>query len=158
MGLKCYFMQELPVLVWIYGGGYTTGSAALDVYDPRQLVERGELIFVAMQYRVGSHGFLYLGDSAAPGNMGLLDQVAALEWVQANIALFGGDPDDVTLMGESAGASSAALHMVSPLSCKLFHKAILQSAGLTPRWGYVTPEVAKERSGNKWVQRSVLLI
>lgn len=124
-----------------------TGSASLDIYNPKQLVERGELIYVAMQYRVGVHGFISFGkDSEVPGNMGLLDQVLALEWIQANIRSFGGNPGDVTLMGESAGASSVALHMVSPNSCKLFHKAILQSTGLTPRWGFVDQDEAVSRA------------
>ncbi len=108
------------MLVWIYGGGYMTGSAALDVYRPDQLVKAGDgLVYVAMQYRLGSHGFLNMGrGSGAPGNVGLLDQVVALEWIQDNIEAFGGNPDDVTLMGESAGAGSVALHLASPKSCK----------------------------------------
>ena len=71
----------------------------------------------------------------------------ALEWIQENIADFGGNPEDVTIMGESAGAASVAMHLISPKSCKLFHKAILQSGGLAPRWGYISPEVARERAG-----------
>jgi acetylcholinesterase len=70
----------------------------------------------------------------------------ALEWIRDNIELFGGDPSSVTLMGESAGASSVALHMTSPRSCNLFHRGILQSTGLNPRWGHITPSVAKARS------------
>ena len=138
--------RPLPVLVWIFGGGFTSGSATLDVYNPKQYVDK-ELIFVAMQYRVGAHGFLYFGeDSGAPGNVGMLDQVMALEWVRDNVKAFGGDPDDVTIMGESAGAASAALHMVSPRSCGLFNKVILQSSGINPRWGFVDPETAKTRA------------
>ena len=76
---KCHFLpffQDLPVLVWIYGGGFMAGSSALDMYNPEEIVKRGNIIFVSMQYRVGSHGFLYFGkDSSAPGNVGLLDQV-----------------------------------------------------------------------------------
>ena len=69
-------LQKLPVLVWIFGGGYTTGSASLELYNPKKLVQLGNVIFVSMQYRVGSHGFLYMGkDSGAPGNVGMLDQV-----------------------------------------------------------------------------------
>lgn len=71
--------QSLPVLVWIYGGGFMTGSIALDIYNPRQYINRGNIVYVAIQYRVGAHGFLYFGpDSGAPGNVGLLDQVCEL--------------------------------------------------------------------------------
>ena len=76
----------------------------------------------------------------------------AMNWIKDNIEEFGGDPEDITLMGESAGANSVALHMVSPLSCKLFNKAILQSTGLKTTWGYTSPEVAEERSSNcNWI-------
>ena len=72
--------QKLPVLVWIFGGGYTTGSASLDVYNPEMLVHLGNIIYVSFQYRVGSHGFLYMGkDTGAPGNVGMLDQVTKLK-------------------------------------------------------------------------------
>ena len=77
-----------------------------------------------------------------------LFQTLALEWVRDNINAFGGDPEQVTLMGESAGANSVALHMMSPLSCGLFNRAILQSTGATPRWGFVTREEAMRRSMN----------
>lgn len=100
-----------------------------------------------------------------PGNVGMLDQVmsniqvneylkktisiqvAGLDWVKRNIAQFGGNPDDVTIMGESAGGSSVAYHLVSPLSCKKFDKAIIQSSGLVTEWGFMTKEVAKKRTG-----------
>ena len=139
--------ENLPVLVWIYGGGYMTGSSSLDIYDPQEIVKLGKVIFVSMQYRVGAHGFLYFGpDSSAPGNVGLLDQTLALEWVRDNIERFGGNPEEVTIMGESAGANSVALHMMSPLSCGLFNRAILQSSGATPRWGFVSKDEALKRS------------
>ena len=145
-----------------------TGSAALDIYDPEQYVDKG-LIFVAMQYRyptsylhqgiqcqpfiyrLGAHGFLYFGkDSGAPGNVGMLDQVMALQWVKDNIEAFGGKPDDITIMGESAGANSVALHMVSPKSKGLFNKAILQSTGLHARWAYFDNDKSKQVS-NMWL-------
>lgn len=123
---ECSEMGKLPVLVRIYGGGFMCGSIALDYYNPAQYVKR-KVVFVAMQYRVGAHGFLCLGEeSGAPGNVGLLDQVMALEWVRDNVASFGGDPSNVTIMGNSAGAASVAMHMVSPRSAGLFQKAILQ--------------------------------
>merc|ERR1711971_397126 len=139
--------KNLPVIVWIHGGGFVTGSASLDMYDPQEIVKLGKVVFVSIQYRLGAHGFLYFGeDSSAPGNVGLLDQTMALEWVHENIQDFGGDPEQVTLMGESAGANSVALHMMSPLSHGLFNRAILQSTGATPRWGFITREEAMKRS------------
>ena len=69
-------IQKLPVLVWIYGGGFTTGSSTLDIYDPKELVKRGGIMFVSFQYRLGAHGFLFLNSTEAPGNVGMLDQVS----------------------------------------------------------------------------------
>lgn len=124
-----------------------TGSSALEIYNPQEIVKLGKIIFVSMQYRVGAHGFLYFGkDSSAPGNVGMLDQTLALEWIKTNIQFFGGNPDEVTIAGESAGANSVALHMMSPLSCGLFNRAILQSSGATPRWAFIAREEALKRS------------
>jgi len=138
--------EKLPVLIWIYGGGFTTGTSTLDIYNPNELVKRGNVVFVSFQYRVGAHGFLYFNDPDVPGNVGLLDQVMVLEWVQENIENFGGDKTEVTIMGESAGGSSVAYHLLSHLSKDLFHRAILQSSAATPRWGFVDPEIALIRS------------
>lgn len=92
------------------------------------------VIMVSFQYRVNSLGFLYLGTPEAPGNAGLFDQVLAMKWVKENIESFGGDPDDITLFGESAGASSVAFHLLSPLSKNLFKRAILESGAATCPW------------------------
>ncbi|KAK7873002.1 hypothetical protein R5R35_000302 [Gryllus longicercus] len=123
-----------PVMVWIHGGGYYIGSGNTDMYGPDYLVESG-VVVVTMNYRLGALGFLSLEDESYPGNMGLRDQVAALLWVKDNIAQFGGDPDNVTLFGESAGASCVQLHMMSPMSKGLFHKAIAQSGSVFNPWG-----------------------
>lgn len=140
-------LQLLPVLVWIHGGGHSTGAASLDQYDGQQLVSSGNIVFVAIQYRLGPLGFMYLGErSGIPGNMGLLDQVKALDWISQNIQTFNGNPDEVTLMGESSGAHSVALHMISPKSEGLFQKAILHSSGLNPSWGYQAPKNALENA------------
>jgi len=100
----------------LLSGGFYSGSATLDVYDHKTLVSEENVILVSMQYRVASLGFLYFGTSDVPGNAGLFDQMMALQWVRDNIAAFGGNPDNVTLFGESAGAVSVSMHLLSPLS------------------------------------------
>lgn len=124
-----------PVFVWIYGGGLSSGSSNCDIYDGEEMAKQG-VIFVSLNYRVGALGFMAHpelsaeADSQASGNYGFLDQIAALRWVQRNIGAFGGDPDNVTIAGQSAGAFSVNTLIASPLAKGLFHKAILQSGGL----------------------------
>jgi len=126
-----------PVMVFIYGGGFIGGSAAYPLYDGAKLAAQG-VVVVGFNYRVGIFGFLAHPQLSAQslqktsGNYGLLDQIAALKWVKANIAAFGGDPERVTVFGESAGAVSIALLMTSPLAKGLFAQAILQSAVVLP--------------------------
>ncbi|XP_021326380.1 uncharacterized protein ces2b [Danio rerio] len=117
--------DKLPVMVWIHGGGFTTCSASL--FDGHVLAAYQDVVVVVIQYRLGLLGFFSTGDENAPGNYGLLDQVAALQWVQENIHSFGGDPGSVTIFGESAGGISVSLHVLSPLSANLFHRAIAES-------------------------------
>ena len=121
---------KLPVLVWIYGGAFTEGSSAIAVYDGAELAKKG-VIVVTFNYRVGPLGFLahpeLTKEGGTSGNYGLLDQIAALRWVQANIARFGGDPAQVTVIGQSAGAISVASLMRSPLAKGLFARAIALS-------------------------------
>ena len=119
------------VLVWIYGGGFWSGTATLDVYDMRTLASEENIILVSMQYRVASLSFLYFDTEDVPGNAGMFDQLMALQWVKNNIAEFGGNPNNITIMGESAGACSVSLHLLSPLSRNLFSQAIMQSASAT---------------------------
>ncbi|XP_049876922.1 esterase FE4-like [Pectinophora gossypiella] len=122
--------DRLPVLVFIHGGGYYYGTKAH--YDPEFLVTKN-VVVVVINYRLGVFGFLCANGIA---NLGLKDQVAALRWIKKNIAAFGGDPDNVTISGQSAGASAAAMHMLSRASKGLFHKAILMSGtSLTP-WAF----------------------
>ncbi|XP_071492971.1 acetylcholinesterase-like [Diadema antillarum] len=124
-----------PVLVWFHGGGYTLGGGSGSIYEPLPLIAVSpEIIVVTVNYRLGVFGFLTTGDSASPGNYGMLDQVMALEWVRDNIQYFGGDPSKVTIMGESAGAGSVGLHIVSPLSQGLFHQAIMESGNALCPW------------------------
>jgi len=123
---------RLPVMVWIYGGGFTEGSSSVAVYDGAALARMG-VVLVSLNYRVGSLGFLAHPEltkespEKSSGNYGLLDQIAALRWVQANIAAFGGDPKRVTIFGQSAGAISVTSLMRSPLAKGLFAGAIAQS-------------------------------
>ncbi|KAM4678567.1 acetylcholinesterase isoform 2-T5 [Discoglossus pictus] len=136
------------VMVWIYGGGFYSGSSSLDVYDGRYLCHVENLVVVSMNYRVGAFGFLTLtpGSTDAPGNVGLFDQRLALQWVQDNIAFFGGDPRSVTIFGESAGAASAGMHVLSPGSHPLFSKAVLQSGAPNSPWATVTPQEGRRRT------------
>ncbi|XP_010849380.1 PREDICTED: cocaine esterase isoform X1 [Bison bison bison] len=117
--------SNLPVMVWIHGGGLVLGMASM--YDGSALAAFGDVVVVVIQYRLGLLGFFSTGDKHATGNWGYLDQVAALRWVQQNIAYFGGDPGRVTIFGESAGGLSVSLHVISPMSQGLFHGAIMES-------------------------------
>ncbi|MHC4607658.1 MAG: carboxylesterase/lipase family protein [Planctomycetota bacterium] len=126
--------EKRRVMVWIHGGGYTTGSGANKIYDGAALARAG-VVLVTINYRLGPFGFFAHpllseeSDRDVSGNYGLLDQIESLKWVKKNIAAFGGDPDCVTIFGESAGAGSVCRLMVSPLSKGLFHRAIAQSGG-----------------------------
>ncbi|XP_026326329.1 venom carboxylesterase-6 [Hyposmocoma kahamanoa] len=117
----------LPVIVYMHPGGFYSVSGRSDVAGPHYLLEE-DVVYVALNYRLAALGFISTGDEHAPGNNGFKDQVIALRWIQRNIAAFGGDPDLVTLTGYSAGSFSIALHMVSPMSRGLFHRAIAMSA------------------------------
>ncbi|KAK7151753.1 hypothetical protein R3I94_008181 [Phoxinus phoxinus] len=139
--------SSVPVMVWIYGGGFSTGTASLDVYDGRVLSQSQQVVVVSMNYRVGALGFLALPESKSiKGNAGLFDQRLALSWVSKNIAAFGGDPSSVTLFGESAGAGSVGHHLLSQGSHGLFTRAILQSGSPNAVWATVEPAQAWNRS------------
>ncbi|KAG4073456.1 hypothetical protein HA402_000680 [Bradysia odoriphaga] len=121
----------LPVMVFIHGGGFFAGSPSPSALGPQYFMKNGEVIFVAMSYRLGVLGFLSTGDEHSSGNFGFKDQALALRWVQFNIRAFGGDENRVTLFGVSAGGAAVQLHMMSPLSQGLFHKAIVMSGSAT---------------------------
>jgi len=120
-----------PVLVWIHGGGYRTGQCGIPWYNGARFAKNGDIVVVSMNYRLGALGFAHLarfGDEyASSGLNGTLDQIKALEWVRGNIEAFGGDPDNVTIAGESAGAFSVGTLLGSPRAAGLFRRAILQS-------------------------------
>ncbi|XP_011863054.1 PREDICTED: esterase FE4 [Vollenhovia emeryi] len=118
-----------PVLVFFHPGAFYLFSGQSSNFGPQYLLDK-DIVLVTVNYRLAALGFLSTGDSKAPGNLGLKDQVVALRWVQRNIAAFGGDPDSVTISGYSVGGSSVILHMVSPMSGGLFHRAIMMSGSL----------------------------
>jgi para-nitrobenzyl esterase len=149
--------ERRPVMVWIYGGGFNEGAGSVAAYDGTQLAKRG-VVVVNMNYRVGPLGFLVYpeltkeSEHSSSGNYGLLDQIAALDWVHKNIALFGGDPDRVTIFGQSAGAISVYDLMQSPLAKGLFARAIAESGpGLLS--GNILGQAAlatREQAGVRW--------
>ncbi|XP_013141629.1 PREDICTED: cholinesterase 1-like [Papilio polytes] len=135
--------EPMPVMVFIHGGGFTGGSGSDEVYGPNYLI-RHDVILVTFNYRLEVLGFLCLDTEDVPGNAGMKDQVAALRWVQKNISNFGGDPDNVTIFGESAGGGSVCFHLLSPMSKGLFKRAIPQSGLAITHWA--TGFMVKERS------------
>jgi para-nitrobenzyl esterase len=129
---------SLPVMVWIQGGGYVFGTSGRPEYDGGRLARDGGVVVVTLNYRLGIEGFARI--DGAPANRGLLDQVAALEWVRDNISAFGGDPDQVTVFGQSAGGGSVAALLAMPRAAGLFRRAIVQSMPIV----FVTPELAAD--------------
>jgi para-nitrobenzyl esterase len=124
--------RKRPVMVWLHGGALLNGSGSQSDYDGADFAEQGDLVLVTINYRLGVLGFLYLAELAgeayvSSGNCGLLDQIAAFQWVRENIAAFGGDPDNITAFGESAGAISIAMLFGMPAARGLFQQAILES-------------------------------
>ncbi len=121
-----------PVMLWIHGGGYAYGSGAWPIYDGANLARKGDVVVVTVNHRLNVFGYLYLGELgndayAKSGNAGMLDLVAALEWVRDNIEAFGGDPGNVTIMGESGGGAKVSTLLAMPAAKGLFHRAVIQS-------------------------------
>ncbi|MBH0775799.1 carboxylesterase/lipase family protein [Nocardia bovistercoris] len=139
--------EPRPVMVWLHGGAYCLGTAAQGVYDGRRLAEAGDVVVVGVNYRLGALGFLDLSSlfHGFSPNLGLHDQIAALEWVRDNIAAFGGDPGNVTLFGESSGAGCVTALLTSPRSAGLFHQAIAQSPPATTVFGQQRASVVARR-------------
>jgi len=136
--------EQIPVMVWIHGGAFNFGSASQPEYNSKNLAQKG-VVVVTINYRLGPLGFLVhplLSKESVhgtSGNYGLLDQIAALKWVQKNIATFGGNPDRVTIFGQSAGSRSVSLLLISPMSAGLFHRAIAESGGPIIGSEYLSP-------------------
>jgi len=144
--------SKLPVMVWIYGGGFQGGGSSEPRQDGAALARKG-VVVVSMNYRLGVFGFFSHPELAresphgATGNYGLLDQAAALAWVRQNAAAFGGDPNNVTIFGESAGSISVSAHMASPVSKGLFRQAIGQSGGIAEWTRRMKPAAETGRNG-----------
>jgi para-nitrobenzyl esterase len=123
--------HKRPVMFWLHGGGFTMGSGGIPAYDGSALCRRGDVVVVTINHRLNALGYLYLGalhdDFADSGMVGQLDQVLALQWVRDNIEAFGGDPNNVTIFGESGGGAKVSTLMAMPSASRLFHKAIIQS-------------------------------
>jgi len=158
---KAHKGEKRPVFVWIYGGGFGSGGTSVPIYDGEAMAKKG-IIFVSVNYRVGIFGFFAHRDltkespNHASGNYGLLDQVAALKWIKKNIAAFGGDADNVTIDGQSAGSMSVNCLVASPVAKGLFNKAIAESGSLmidNPLFG--ATELAKaEQQGEKLAEKA----
>ncbi|XP_073816147.1 acetylcholine esterase isoform X1 [Musca autumnalis] len=140
----------LPILIWIYGGGFMTGSATLDIYNAEIMSAVGNVIVASFQYRVGAFGFLHLSpvmpgfEEEAPGNVGLWDQALALRWLKENARAFGGNPEWMTLFGESAGSSSVNAQLMSPVTRGLVKRGMMQSGTMNAPWSHMTSEKAVE--------------
>jgi len=154
--------ERLPVMVWIYGGAFLAGMTSIPAYDGGPLAEKG-VVLVSVSYRLGAFGFLAHPELSkesgkGSGNYGLQDQIAGLRWVKENIAKFGGDPNRVTIFGESAGGISVSMLAASPAAKGLFHRAISESGGnfgparLTNEGGATVPSLTvAERTGQKFL-------
>ena len=149
--------EKRPVMVWIHGGGFQEGSTSVATYDGTAFAERG-VVLVSINYRLGLLGFLAHAElteespEGSSGNYGYLDQIAALKWVQANIAAFGGDPDKVTLFGQSAGAMSIRVLVQSPLAEGLFSRGILQSGAESMPPGFLRAGISLAAAESAGVQ------
>ncbi|XP_043595454.1 venom carboxylesterase-6-like [Bombus pyrosoma] len=134
-----------PVMIWLHGGGWVCGAGHSDYYHPKFLLDH-DVILVTVNYRLGPIGFLSTEDLVCPGNNGLKDQTMSIRWVHENIAAFGGDPNRVTIFGESAGGVSAHYHMMSNSSKGLFHRVISQSGTGDCRWAVAKPGSARQKA------------
>ena len=150
--------EKLPVMVWIHGGAFTGGSGTVPLYDGTEMARKG-VVFITINYRLGIFGFLahpWLSDESpekVSGNYGILDQIEALRWVKSNISSFGGNPDNVTITGQSAGAFSVNALMVSPLARGLFQQAIAESGGMFGKAQMLTATLDNAMaSGSKTVE------
>jgi len=137
---------QKPVLVWIHGGGFMTGSSSMPIYDGSVLSSQENIIVVNINYRLGIFGYLYLNHELANGNQGLWDQVLALQWIHRNITVFNGDSNNITICGNSAGGCSVSFHLLIKESWGTFNKAIMHSGVCTIDWSLLPKEEVFRRS------------
>ncbi|XP_044018144.1 venom carboxylesterase-6-like [Aphidius gifuensis] len=137
--------KNYPVMIWFHGGGWVTGAGHSEFYNPKFLLDH-DVILVTVNFRLGPLGFLSTEDMTLPGNQGMKDQAQSIRWVNENIAAFGGDPNRVTIFGESAGGASVHYHMMSKLSRGLFHRGISHSGTALCPWVLTRPGVAKKQA------------
>ncbi|XP_015115296.1 venom carboxylesterase-6 [Diachasma alloeum] len=138
-------LVNYPVMIWFHGGGWVTGAGHSEFYGPKFLLDH-DVVLVTVNFRLGPLGFLSTEDLVSPGNQGMKDQSQAIRWVHENIAAFGGDPNQVTVFGESAGGASTHYHMMSPLSRDYFHRGISHSGTALCPWVLTRPGVAKQQA------------
>ncbi|KAJ8732332.1 hypothetical protein PYW08_015062 [Mythimna loreyi] len=146
--------SKIPVMVYIHGGAFISGSGNSDTFGPEYFFQH-DVIIVTINYRLEALGFLCLDTPEVPGNAGMKDQVLALRWVKENISTFGGDPDNITIFGESGGAVSVTCHMLSPMSQGLFNKAIVQSGVCLIYWGIARQPVERAFKSAKALGKNI---
>ena len=144
--------NKLPVMVWIHGGGLRTGGSTFQEYGPQKFMDN-QVVLVTLNYRLGIFGFLNLGNDEVPGNAGFKDQNLALKWVNENIGSFYGDSEEITIFGESAGAHSVNIQMLSPKSQGLFKRAILQSGSSLLPWSRPLSQEIVQRKTSQVLQQ-----
>lgn len=142
---KSEIKHPLPVMMFLHGGGFFAGTGNINSFGPGILLDK-DIILVIPNYRLGALGFISTGDDVFPGNNGLKDQNLALKWITKNIDKFGGDPNKITIFGESAGAGATHLHMISPMSRDMFQRGISQSGSGLALWAIAPAEEAKEHA------------
>lgn len=148
---ECHLLKHSllkPVMVWFHGGGFITGTSSHPGYDGTALAALGDVVVVTFNYRLAAFGTLFADSERMPGNMCAYDQILALKWVRDHIAFFGGDPDKITVFGESAGSMSISALILSPLSAGLFQRAILQSGTINLDGFSVPAKIALQQTQN----------
>ena len=147
--------KKVPVMFWIHGGAFVEGSASQTRFNGTMMAAYEDIIYVSVQYRLGPLGFLYMDEKLVTGNMGLWDQVEALKWISENILAFGGDPERITVSGQSAGAASVSLLTLSPVTSPYISQAIFQSGSALSSFATTTKQQALKRTEKVFGQLAI---